>query len=185
MTDGGPNGDPPVPPRILLIGMMGAGKTTVGRALAERLGWSYADVDDLVERRTGRTVPELFAERGEVAFRAEETAALVALAGGRQPTVISVGGGAVLADANRRVLRDVGFVIWLRASVETLARRVGKGEGRPLLTGDPAELLGRLLRQRVSLYEDTAHAVVDVDDLALDEVVERVRVAAGEHACRS
>src|SRR5688500_12588274 len=114
-----------LPERVLLIGMMGAGKTTVGRALAERLGWPYLDSDEQVERNTGRTVPEIFEADGEAAFRAEEKRALAEATTSTGPVVVSVAGGAVLDPENRRRLREGGRVVWLRASVSTLAARVG------------------------------------------------------------
>ena len=123
--------------------MMGAGKSTVGPALAERLGWSYLDSDDQVERATGETVAEIFAGRGEAAFRIEEKRALKRAATTDEPAVVSVAGGAVLDPDNRALLRRAGLVVWLRADVGVLARRVGAGIGRPLLGDDPPAALRR------------------------------------------
>ena len=127
---------------------MGAGKTTVGRRLAERLGWAYLDSDAQVVATTGRTVPELFAEKGEAAFRAVESRVLAAALTGDEPVVVSAAGGVVLSEANRTLLARSGTVVWLRADPSLLARRVGKGEGRPLLDDDPAAVLSRLERER-------------------------------------
>ena len=160
--------------RLLLVGMMGAGKTTVGRLLADRLGCPYFDSDAQVEAATGLSVPEMFAEHGEVAFRAAEAAALRRALDGASAVVVSVAGGAVLDPANRRLLRQAGTVVWLRATPETLAARVGEGEGRPLLDEDPAGSLVRLDRERRPLYEELADVVVDVDELAPTEVADRV-----------
>lgn len=161
---------------------MGVGKTTVGQALARRLGAPYFDSDRQVERRTGLTVPEIFAARGEAAFRAEERAALVEALGAEGPVVVSVAGGAVLDADNRRMLRQGGTVVWLRADVETLAARVGAGAGRPLLGDDPAAALAQLYEVRRPVYAELADVVVDVDDLTPDEAVERILAATGARA---
>jgi shikimate kinase len=160
--------------RIILVGMMGAGKTTVGRRLAERLGWSYVDSDAQVAAITGRTVPELFAEEGEAAFRAAESRVLADALGGREPAVVSAAGGVVLSESNRKLLQESGTVVWLRADPAVLARRVGDGKGRPLLGGDPVATLSELERARRGLYASVASVTVDVDDLSPPQVVERV-----------
>ncbi|MHB8682643.1 MAG: shikimate kinase [Acidimicrobiales bacterium] len=168
--------------RLVLVGMMGAGKSTVGRLVAERLGWRFVDVDAVVEREAGTTIAELFATRGEDAFRVAESTALAAvLADDGHDAVVSVGGGAVVAEANRRALRDAGTVVWLRARPETLARRVGDGLDRPLLAGttDPATRLEALAQARRQHYEAVADVVVDVDELSVEEVASRVRAARG------
>lgn len=157
--------------------MMGAGKTTVGRMLAERLGCPLLDSDQMVVASTGRTVPEIFAADGEAAFRAEESRALAEAATSAGPVVVSVAGGAVLDPENRKRMREAGAVVWLRADVETLARRVGDGRGRPLLGDDPADALRRLDAERRPLYAEVADVVIDVDDLRAGEVVDRIVAA--------
>ena len=166
--------------RILLVGMMGAGKTTVGRGLAQRFGWPYLDSDEEVRRRTGRTVPQLFAERGEPAFRAEESAVLAEACSSTHPVVVSVAGGAVLDPENRKLLAASGLVVWLRASLATLTQRVGDGRTRPLLGDDPGAALVQLYPKRAPLYEAVATVVVDVDDIPSDRVIERVARALRE-----
>ena len=168
--------------RILLVGMMGAGKTSVGRALGQRLGWPYLDSDEEVRRRTGRTVPQLFAEQGEAAFRAEESAALAEACSSTHPLVVSVAGGAVLDEANRRLIAASGLVVWLRASLATLTQRVGDGRTRPLLGHDPAAALARLYPERARLYESVADVVVDVDGVPVDRVVTRIAAALRDRA---
>ena len=168
------------PNRLLLIGMMGSGKTTVGRLAAERLGWPHLDSDAEVEAATGKSVPEIFVNQGEPAFRAAETAALVR-ALGVEPVVVSVAGGAVLDTGNRRLIREGGTVVWLRAEVDTLTDRIGDGAGRPLLDGDTERALAELDAVRRLLYTQLADAVVDVDDMTPEQVA-RAAVLALDRA---
>jgi shikimate kinase len=163
--------------RVLLIGMMGAGKTTVGRLLAERLGWPHLDSDEMIRASTGKSVPEIFEERGEAGFRAEEARVLAEAGTTDHPAVVSVAGGAVLSAENRKVMRRAGPVVWLRAEVATLAERVGDGAGRPLLGDDPASALRLLEAERRPLYTEVADVVVDVDHLAAGDVVDRIVAA--------
>ena len=167
-------------PRVLLIGMMGAGKTTVGLTLAQRLGWPYLDSDGEIIRRTGMTVPEIFAAHGEVTFRAEEARALQAATTYNGPVVVSVAGGAVLDPDNRRRIAESGLVVWLRADVATLAERVGSGEGRPLLGDDPEAALARLYTERRDLYAQLAELTIDVDGRAVDDIADAISAALHE-----
>ena len=164
---------------ILLVGMMGAGKTTTGKLVAHRLGWNYKDSDEDVEAATGLTVPELFARDGEAAFRAAEARVLTTACSDESPTVISVAGGAVLNADNRRLIESSGTVVWLRARPETLAGRVGDGAGRPLLGDDPVESMVRLFDERAPYYAQVAGAVIDVEGLSVEAVADRVLAAAG------
>ena len=165
--------------KILLIGMMGAGKTTTGRLLADRLGWPYLDSDDEIERQTGRTVPQIWKEDGEPAFRREESRVLTEACARQGPAVVSVAGGAVLDPANRAVIRGCGLVVWLRAEVSTLAVRVGSGAGRPLLDAGPAAALARLSAEREPLYSELAQLVFDVDRMSPPQVVDQILESAG------
>jgi shikimate kinase len=160
--------------RLVLVGMMGAGKSTVGRLLSRRLGWSYLDSDAQVVAETGYTVPELFAERGEAAFRAEEERVLAVALSGTEPVVVSAAGGVVLSEANRHLMARSGTVVWLRADPRVLARRVGRGAGRPLLGDDPAGALVDLDAVRRPLYASIAAVTIDVDTLAPSQVVDEV-----------
>jgi shikimate kinase len=157
----------------VLVGMMGAGKSTVARLLADAFGCAALDTDEMVERRAGSSVAQMFAEKGEEAFRAAETQAIADLGSIEGPLVASVGGGAVLSEANRAALRSVGTVVWLRALPGTLARRVGRGAGRPLLKRGgvgPLEALALIAEERQALYEEVADLVVDVDGLSSRQV---------------
>jgi len=161
------------PDRILLIGMMGAGKTTVGHAVGTMLGWPYLDNDMLLARAVGKDTRRVQREDGEAALRRAESAALdVALTEGG-PLVAGVAGGVVLDPLDRQRLRSGGFVVWLRAEVATLARRVA-GTDRPWLGADPAAALNRLYAGRAGLYASVASLIVDVDAMPPDVIALRV-----------
>lgn len=154
--------------RAVLVGLPGAGKTAVGRRLAKILAVPFADSDELVEAETGRTVAELFAERGEPAFRgAECTAVLNALA--TFDGVVSLGGGA-LGTAEIRAALAGERVVWLRARLETLIARVGPATTRPLLATDPPARLAALAAEREPLYAAVAGVAVDTDDRTTGQV---------------
>lgn len=161
--------------------MMGAGKTTTGRLLADRLGWPYLDSDDEIERKTGRTVPEIWKADGEPAFRAEESKVLAEACTSDGPAVVSVAGGAVLDPANQALIRKSGLVVWLRADVATLAQRVGAGEGRPLLSAGPAQALARLSEERAPIYVELADLVFDVDRLFPSQVAYKIAEAVNSN----
>jgi shikimate kinase len=158
--------------------MMGSGKSTVGPLLAERLGRPFLDTDAAVEAAAGMSVPQIFAEEGEARFRARERAAIEAASG--QGAVVALGGGAVAQPGVLELLRQSGTLVYLRAGVETLLARVGRGVGRPLLEAadDPAAALESLLEARRARYE-SADFVVDTDGRSPDEVaVELARLLA-------
>ncbi len=161
--------------RVLLVGMMGTGKTTVGRALSARTGWPYLDNDELLQRARGRTAPELLATEGEPALRAAESAALTLVLGLPGPFIAGVAGGVVLDPADRaRLVASSATIIWLRATVTTLAGRVGAGAGRSWLGDDPAVALARLAATRDPLYAEVADQVLDVDAGTPDELAARI-----------
>ncbi len=159
---------------LWLIGMMGSGKSAVGSRLALRLGRTHYDTDTEVASRTGCSIAELWGEQGEAAFRSMEAAAIDRLADA-DAAVISTGGGAVLNEHNVAQMRKSGFVVWLSAPPEVLARRVGDGTKRPLLDGEPTERrLAAILHERVGEYAAAADGVVSTADLPIDTVVERI-----------
>lgn len=166
--------EPPIEARVLLMGMMGCGKTTVGKALAARTGWEYLDNDELVRRATGEATPDILRERGEQAMRAAESAALTEALAIPVPVIAAVAGGVVEDPGDRERLRTGGYVVFLRARMSTLADRVGSGEGRPWLQPDPAAALARLYRGREELYRQAATLVLDVDDTPPEELTDRI-----------
>jgi shikimate kinase len=160
--------------RVILIGMMGAGKTTVGHELSRRTGWEYLDNDELVRRAVGRGAPAVLSGGGEPELRRVEAAALEEALRTPPPVVVGVAAGTVLDPHNRDRMRDGGFVVYLRARLETLAGRVGSGAGRPFLEPDPLSALQRLFAGREPLYEQVASCTVDVDDLGAGEIADRI-----------
>ena len=162
--------------RVLLVGMMGAGKTTVGHALSCSLGWPYFDNDALLARAVGKDTRRVQLEDGERALRRAESAALdVALTEGG-PLIAGVAAGIVLDPLDAQRLRAGGFVVWLRANLSTLALRVA-GTDRPWLGDHPLQALEKLNAGRDVLYESVASLVVDVDELPPDLIAERIAAA--------
>ena len=166
---------------IFLVGMMGAGKTTLGKALAQRLRRDFIDTDRILIERTGVPVATIFEIEGEEGFRRRESAVLAEL-GDRAPCVIATGGGVVLAEANRRLMRESGTVVYLHARLESLWERTRHDASRPLLaTPDPRARLAELLEERDPLYRDAAHVVVDTGSQSASTLVIRVVAALRDH----
>ncbi len=165
-------------PRLVLVGPPGAGKTTVGRLLADRLGLPFRDTDADVERTAGKPIPEIFYDEGEAHFRALERAAVeTALAEHRG--VLSLGGGAVLAEATRERLRDHEVVL-LEVGLSAAASRVGLSRDRPVLALNPRAQLRALLEQRLPLYRAVAVHTVVTDRRTPEEVADAVLADVGE-----
>jgi shikimate kinase len=160
-------------PVLVLVGPMGAGKTTVGRLVAGALGVDFLDTDEIVERETGRTVSEIFVDEGEARFRELERAA-VAGALERHEGVLALGGGAVMDPATRERLADQ-CVVFLRVGLSDAAKRVGLGVSRPLLLGNVRGRMKQLLDERAPVYEAVARHVIDTDGLSAAEVAAQVR----------
>lgn len=165
---------PGTPPGLWLIGMMGAGKTLVGRLVAERLGREFADTDEEVERRMRRSIPEVWEAHGESGFREVEEATVRALAG--TGAVVATGGGVVTRPDSVAVMRRSGLVVWLEAAPATLAVRVGRGQGRPLLAGGVSveERLAALAVERRPAYAAAAHRQIVTDGRSPEEVADEV-----------
>lgn len=172
-------------PRAVLVGLPGTGKTTAGRVLAERLGVRFADSDELIEARAGRTVREIFDHDGEQAFRAAEAEAIASALSGFDG-VLALGGGAILTPATRAVLAASGApVVLLHAELPVLLRRVGSAGERPLLAADPAGRLVVLAAERESLYRGVATVVVDADRRSAEELAAAIEDALAEPARQS
>ena len=154
--------------------MMGSGKSTVGHALARRLRRPLLDTDVEIVTAVGMPIAQVFSTRGEAWFRAKESEVISDCLATQTPAVVSLGGGAVLSEHNRLLLRSWSDVVWLRASLDTLVTRVGTGVGRPVLAGDPEGVLRRLITERAPLYADAAGIIVDVDDRPTQVVVAQI-----------
>jgi len=164
----------PVLRRVFLVGPMGAGKTTIGRQLARLLGFGFADTDAEIEARTGADIPWIFDVEGEAGFRDREEAVIAEMTSW-DDTVLATGGGAVLRPANRQLLTERGFVIYLCTTLEEQLRRTRKDRNRPLLqTPDPEGTLRRLFAERDPLYRAVADLVIDTDSSSPKTVAQRV-----------
>ncbi|WP_114954832.1 shikimate kinase [Sphingosinicella terrae] len=158
---------------IALVGLMGAGKSTVGRRLAKRLRLPFVDSDEEIERAAGLAISEIFERYGEPHFREGERRVIARLAG-CPPRVIATGGGAFIDPDTRALLLDRCTVVWLDCDLATLAERVGRSDHRPLVRGkDPRLLLGELAERRNPFYA-MAHLRVESDRCAHDRIVERI-----------
>ncbi len=158
---------------LWLIGMMGAGKTTVGLLVADLLGVSFVDLDSVIEATSGMSVPEIFAQEGEAGFRAREVAAVRAVRGAAG--VVATGGGVVVSPQSIDEMRESGTVVWLEASIAELTQRSGAGPDRRLLIGPDVESrLRQLLAARAEAYEAAAHARVDTNGRTPASVAEEV-----------
>ena len=145
---------------VFMVGPMGSGKSTVGRHLAQLLGYDFIDSDAEIEARAGADIPWIFDVEGEAGFRRRETAVLLDL-GTLQHVVIATGGGAILAEHNRQVMADSGVVVFLNVSVAQQLKRIGSGEGRPLLQkGDREVTLKQLMAEREPLYSSMADVTI-------------------------
>jgi len=165
---------PQAPDRtVVLVGMMGSGKTAVGRKLAKALGWPFADADAAIEAAAGTTIANIFAEIGETAFRQSERQIIARLLS-EDRQVLALGGGAFTDPETRALVNERAISVWLRADLEVLLKRTGRRGNRPLLAqGDPRATLSRLLDDRAPAYAE-ADIVVDSGTGPIGEIVERI-----------
>jgi shikimate kinase len=166
---------------IVLVGMMGSGKSAVGRKLATRLGLPFVDADTEIETAAGMSIPEIFAQRGETEFRDGERRVIGRILTTRAPLVLATGGGAYMNAETRERIGLLGISVWLKAEPDVLMRRVRKRSNRPLLqTADPDATLRRMLTEREPVYALADLTLISRDD-PLDVVVEDVVAALGQY----
>jgi len=157
---------------IILIGFMGAGKTTVGMSLAKERHMQFVDTDERIVKEQKQKIPEIFATFGESYFRDLETNLLRHMQSDTNDSVISVGGGMPVREENRKLLRELGYVVFLSASKETILSRVKNDGSRPMLNGEDLESrVEYLMRERKEFYEETAHFIVQTDKMDIPQVV--------------
>lgn len=167
-------------PNLILIGFMGSGKTSIGRLVAHRLRFRFLDTDALLVERAGMEIPDIFAKHGEDHFRDLETRAIQSLVA-QERCVIATGGGAVLREENRKLLRTLGFVALLTARHDVIFERVGHQSKRPLLhTANPQQTVELLLAEREPAYAATAHWTLDTSDLTREQASEALVTASRE-----
>ena len=159
---------------VFLVGPMGAGKSTIGKRLAQLLNWPFIDSDSELEQRAGATIPWIFEREGEASFRAREKQVIDELTQ-RSHIVLATGGGAILDPDNRQCLHTRGLAVYLRTSVHEQLRRTRGDRNRPLLqTADPRARLEQLYQVRHPLYEQTAHLVIDTDSQQVRQVAQQI-----------
>ena len=170
---------PPFPQTIVLVGLMGAGKSCIGRKVAAQLGLPFVDADAEIELAAGCSIEEIFKGHGEAAFRDGERRVIERLIGS-EPKVLATGGGAFMDTRTRAAIRDAATSVWLRADLDLLLKRTGRRNNRPLLKrGNPRKILARLIEERYPVYAE-ADIVVDSEDGPPEVTVERVIAALSE-----
>ena len=169
---------------IVLVGLMGAGKSSIGRRLAARLNVPFIDADDEIEKAANLSIPEIFERHGETAFRDGERRVIARLLGGPLG-VLATGGGAFMDRQTRDLIRERGLSIWLKAEIETLLKRVARRNNRPLLKqGDPRAVLEKLMAERHPVYAE-ADLTVETGDGPHDLVVDQILAVLRERALAS
>jgi shikimate kinase len=172
---------------IILIGFMGCGKSTIGRELKRLTGYQFIDMDAEIEAREKKSIATLFADEGELIFREKETELLQEFrAKGLDHSVISTGGGAILSEENRNIIKSLGYVVWLKADAQTIYHRTKKNHSRPILqTANPQQVIADLLELRTPLYHECAHLTIEVKGLNRTEIaggiIESARYFFSQH----
>lgn len=166
---------------VILIGYMGCGKSTVGKRLSYRMKMPYVDTDKLIEAKQGVTITEIFATKGEAAFRDMETECVKSLFEYKQDYVIAVGGGLPMREVNRELLGELGTVVYLRAKPETIYERLKGDTTRPLLQGeDPQGKICSMIDVRGPVYESAANVCIDVDGKTFDDILKEIEEAVSK-----
>lgn len=162
---------------IILIGFMGAGKTTIGKKIAKIRQWEFVDTDLYIEEKAGIRISDIFAQKGEEYFRQLETDTLIDLLKNTTNTIISVGGGLPLREENRKLLHQLGKILYLKATADTIYDRVKGDTTRPLLRSDnPKERIKILMAERESIYMDTADNVIITDEKNISSIAGEINV---------
>lgn len=160
---------------IVLIGFMGCGKTSVGKRLAEKMGFEFLDTDEYIEKKENRKVSDIFAKEGEEYFRNAETNSIKELLHLAKRTIIATGGGMPLREENRGLLKELGLVLYLKANKDITIKRLKSDTTRPLLAGgDLEEKVDRLLKDRRSIYEATAHHTIITNKKSFEKIIKEI-----------
>lgn len=160
---------------VILIGFMGSGKSTTGICLSHKLRCPFDDTDKMIEKNEKKSIPEIFAESGEAYFRDRETQLLRELAKKKTERILSVGGGTPLRVENRKLLHEIGTVVYLKVSAQTVYERLKGDTGRPLLQGDnPMERIKSLLAEREKIYRSAADIIIAVDEKSQTQAADEI-----------
>ncbi len=159
---------------LILIGFMGCGKTSVGFQLAKRLNFNFCDTDQIIEEKVKDTINHIFEIKGEEYFRKLETETIKGLIGKLNDTVLSVGGGLPIQTGNEKLIRELGCVVYLKTSKDTIMQRLSGDTTRPLLAGDQDKRIERLLSFRAPIYEAAAHLIVTTDGRLIDDIIDEI-----------
>ncbi|WMJ88712.1 shikimate kinase [Anaerocolumna sp. MB42-C2] len=159
---------------LILIGFMGCGKTSVGLQLAKQLNFKFCDTDQIIEEKAKDTINHIFESKGEEYFRQLETETIKELKGRLKATVLSVGGGLPIQTGNEKLIRDLGQVIYLKTSKDTILKRLSGDTTRPLLAGDQEKRIETLLSFRAPIYEAAAHLTVTTDGRMFGDIIDEI-----------